>query len=263
MTAVAPAAPTFGRSRAKLLPNAGSITLAVVLGLLLWQLIVIWSDGWAPSLPAIAIATVDKLTESSTYAGAAITLRRMGVAFAGALLIGLVLGFSMGISKWFEAFWRPLLTIALAIPDPVYFILAILILGTGEGVGLIALTLAVSPFVIVIVSGSVAARDPGLDRMAKVYHLPRRSYYVDVVARQLVPGLFGAARTAFGFSWKIVVLMEALTQSNGIGYQIYYAFRVLRPQDMVALSLIFIVLMQVIQALLISLPEKRLLAWNA
>jgi len=261
MTAATGTRPAVDASRSRR-SSWQAVAAAALIGVAGWQLIVWMSDGWVPGLDEIGVAVVENLTNVDTYTGALITLRRLGIAFVGSTVIGVVLGFLMGLLPSFDAFWRPLVVTGLAIPDPVYFIVAILILGTAETVSILALTLAVVPFVTMIVLGAVGSRDRGLDEMAKVYRLSRSRYLTDVVGRQLVPGLFAAARTSFAFSWKIVVLMEALTQSNGIGFQIYNAFRLLRPYDMIALAIIFILIMQIIERAVFAAAEKRLLAWQ-
>lgn len=234
-------------------------TLVAVVG---WQIIVWLSGGWVPGLPAIFGSVAENLVDPETYTGALITFRRLGIAFVGATVVGIALGVVMALSPSFDAFWRPLVVVALAIPDPVYFIVLILILGTAESVSQLALTLAVTPFVVMIALGAVSARDTGLDEMSRVYRLPRRTYLKEVLGRQLAPGFIAAGRTSFAFSWKIVVLMEAITQPDGIGFQIYNAFRLLRPYEMIALSLIFILFMQIVERVIFGTAERRLLAWQ-
>jgi NitT/TauT family transport system permease protein len=82
----------------------------------------------------------------------------------------------MGLNRQIAAFFRPTVVIGLAIPDLVYIIVAILVLGTEESSGLIALVIALVPFVVNIVVGGVRARDQGLDEMSAVYRLGRRRY---------------------------------------------------------------------------------------
>lgn len=247
-----------GDTASKWLPGV----VATAIGIVAWQGIVWASGGWVPGVIEIGGSVLDNLVEPETYTGALITLRRLGIAFVGATIVGIALGVLMALVPAVDAFWRPLVVVALAIPDPVYFIVLILILGTAESVSQLALTLAVIPFVVMIAFASVSARDTGLDEMSRVYRLPRRSYLKEVLGRQLAPGFLAAARTSFAFSWKIVVLMEAITQPDGIGFQIYNAFRLLRPYEMIALSLIFILFMQVIQYFIFGLAERRLLAWQ-
>jgi ABC-type nitrate/sulfonate/bicarbonate transport system permease component len=255
-TAAGESTPGVARQRAL------TMLTALLVGLVGWQIIVWTSGGWVPSLADVGQAMVEDLVSVEVWQGALITFRRLLIGFAGSMLIGVTLGFLMGLLRSFDAFWRPLIVVALAIPDPVYFIVAILILGTEESTGLIALILAVVPFVVTIVVGAVSSRDKGLDEMSSVYRLPTSQYLVQVLGRQLVPALLAAARTAFAFAWKIVVLMEALTQPDGIGAQIYYAFRLLRPAHMISLALIFILVMRAIEWLAFTPLESGLLRWQ-
>jgi NitT/TauT family transport system permease protein len=175
--------------------------------------------------------------------------------------VGIALGVAMGLSRRITAFFRPIVVLGLAVPDPVYIIVAILVLGTDESSGLIAMILALIPFVVNIVVSGVRSRDRGLDEMSSVYRLGRRRYLTDVVARQVAPALIAATRTCFAFSWKLVVLVEALTQPRGIGAQIYLSFRLLRPDHMIALALIFILLLRAVEASVFAPVERRVLAW--
>jgi ABC-type nitrate/sulfonate/bicarbonate transport system permease component len=222
MTAIA--AQTSWRSTARL-RNPLALVVAVALAAVAWQLATIVSDGWVPSLDRIGVAIVANVTDPAMWGEMGITARRILIGFGAATVIGVVLGFGMGLDRRVEAFFRPLVVIGLAIPDPVYIIVAILVLGTDETSGLIALIIALIPFIVVIVHGSVRARETQLDEMSQVYRLGRWRYVTEVLARQIAPALLVAARTSFAFSWKIVVLVEALSQPQGIGSQMYDAHR--------------------------------------
>ncbi|MGH2693647.1 MAG: ABC transporter permease [Actinomycetota bacterium] len=235
--------------------------VALFLALAVWQLATLVSDGWVPSLAQIFGALIEDLQDSLTYESIFITFRRILIAFVASTLIGVLIGVGMGLNKRVEAFFRPLVVISLAIPDPVYIIFAILILGTEESSGLIAMTIALVPFIVNIVVAGVHARDVGLDEMSGVYRFGSKRYLVHVVGYQIAPALLAAARTSFAFSWKLVVLVEALSQPEGIGAQIYYSFRLLRPAHMISLALIFIVIMRAVDALVFERIERRALAW--
>lgn len=236
--------------------------VALLAALLLWQIVTFISGGWVPSLTSIFDTLVENVQDRAVYEAIWITARRILVVFAASTLIGVVLGIGMGLSRHVEAFFRPLVVISLAIPDPVYIILAILVLGTEESSGLIAMTVALVPFIVNIVVAGVRARDSGLDEMSRVYRLGPQSYLVEVIARQIAPALLAAARTSFAFCWKLVVLVEALSQPKGIGAQIYYAFRLLRPAEMISLALIFIVIMRAVDVLVFERLERRVFAWR-
>lgn len=238
-----------------------ALAVAALVALAIWQFATFMSDGWVPSLMNIFRALGEDIQAPLTYESIAITLRRIVIAFAASTAIGIVIGVSMGLSRRLEAFFRPLVVISLAIPDPVYIIFAILVLGTEESSGLIAMTIALVPFIVNIVVAGVHARDVGLDEMSGVYRFGGKRYLVHVVGYQIAPALLAAARTSFAFSWKLVVLVEALSQPEGIGAQIYYSFRLLRPAHMISLALIFILIMRTIDVVVFERLERRALAW--
>jgi ABC-type nitrate/sulfonate/bicarbonate transport system permease component len=239
--------------------NAFVVASLIALGV--WQAATIISDGWVPSLARIAAAFVEDATTADVWAEIWITFRRILITFSAATAIGVGLGIAMGLSRKIAAFFRPIIVIGLAVPDPVYIIVAILVLGTEESSGPVALVIALVPFVVNIVVSGVRARDEGLDEMSSVYRLGRRRYLLDVVGRQVAPALLAATRTSFAFAWKLIVLVEALTQPRGIGAEIYYAFRLLRPDHMISLALLFIVVLRATEAVLFTPLERRLLGW--
>ena len=239
-----------------------ALATAIALALAAWQVATWISDGWVPPLGEIWQATVDALGSGETWREMAITSKRIAIAFVASTAIGFAIGFAMGLGRRTEAYFRPLVVMGLAIPDPVYVIVAILVLGTEESSGVIALTVALVPFVVTIVHSSVKARQRDLDEMSKVYRLGRRRYLTEVLARQVTPALLAAARTSFAFAWKIVVLVEALSQPDGVGAQIYEAFRLLNAAEMIAVALIFIVIMRLVDHVVFGTLERRLLAWS-
>jgi len=240
-----------------------AVIAAILLAVLFWEALVFVSGGWVPGVLKILLSFVDLLTEWNTYTAIAITLSRIGVAFVGAFVLGVALGVAMGLWDWVDAFWRPIIALALAIPDPVYFIMAILVFGASESVSVLALTLAVLPFAVSVVASSMRARDGKLDEMARTYRLSRQAHLRHVLMPQIAPAILVSARTAFAFSWKIGVLMEAMTRSNGIGAEIFFAFRLFRPHETIALALIFIIVMRSIELLLFAPIERRAGAWRA
>lgn len=248
------------RSRKRSLRIQASI-VAWLLALGVWQVATLVSGGWVPSLDRIALAFLEDLTTAQVWADIWVTFRRILVTFSAATVIGVALGVAMGLNRRIAAFFRPIIVIGLAIPDLVYIIVAILVLGTEESSGLIALVIALVPFVVNIVVSGVGARDQGLDEMSSVYRLGRRRYLLDVLGRQVAPALLAAARTSFAFAWKLIVLVEALTQPRGIGAQIYYSFRLLRPDHMISLALLFIIVLRATEAIVFTPLERRLLGW--
>lgn len=237
------------------------VIVAVGLGLAVWTAVSITSGGWVPSVTEITQEMREQLATPETYEQIWITGRRILLVYVPVLLLGTAIGTMMGLNAHIRAFLRPLVVTGLAIPDVVYFILAALILGTDESAALVAMGIAVIPYVINIIAAGAQARDTGLDEMSKAYRIQRSRYLRDVVGLQMTPSILAASRTGFAFTWKLVVLMEAVSQPNGVGSQIYLSFRLLRPDEMISLAVIFAVLIILLDVLVFVPLERRLLAW--
>lgn len=238
-------------------------------GLALGSMLVIWHGmalqfrPWVPDIDVTFAAIQRQLGSVAFWDSFWLTFGRVLSAFASATVVGGALGLLIGLSPRAESFFQPLLALALAVPDPVYIIFAILAMGTGEAAGFVALTLAVMPFVANIVRANVHARDTALDEMAQIYHLPRPVRMMAVLFPQLVPALLTAMRFSFALSWKLVVVVEAIGQPDGIGAAIFHAFRQLRMREVAAIAIIFILAMQLVERGLLGRLEKRLLRWRA
>lgn len=232
--------------------------VAAIIALVVWEVLSHFSSPWVPSAAEVARSTWSVVTTPEALGQAAVTLRRVALVTVASIVTGVALGVAAGFSWQVRAFVRPVLVIGLAVPDLVYLIMAILVLGATESSGVIAMTIAIIPLVTNAVLGSVLARDAGLDEMARTYRFTRADYARHVVLEQLKPALAAAVKTGFAFSWKLIVLMEALTMPDGVGARIYEGFRYLRPQDMLAWALFFIVVMKVVeQVLVMPLRSKK------
>ncbi|QJQ95668.1 MULTISPECIES: ABC transporter permease [Halomonadaceae] len=222
----------LGRQRGRLSRLAGIFIAAASL-LILWQWLSIAIRPWVPSPLATWGAMLGNLQSPRFYDHLWLTLGRVLAAFAAATLIGSALGILIGLNRKAEAFFQPLLALALAVPDPVYIIFA-----------------------------SVQARDTGLDEMVKIYRIPPRRAFWESLIPQLVPALLTAARFSFALSWKLVVVVESIGQPNGIGAAVFNAFRLLQMREVLAIAILFILLMQLIEHGVLKQVEKRLLRWR-
>lgn len=237
--------------------------VALISILMIWYACSVAFRPWVPAIDATFVAMGDNLVSGDFWGDFFLTLGRVLSAFAAASVVGAAMGVLIGLNEKAEAFCQPLLALALAVPDPVYIIFAILAVGTGELAGFVALTIAVLPFVANIVRSSVQARDTTLDEMAQVYHLPRAVRIGAVLFPQLVPAFLTAMRFSFALSWKLVVVVEAIGQPDGIGASIFNSFRLLRMREVAATALIFIIAMQLLERGALGRLEKKLLLWRS
>ncbi|MGH3501088.1 MAG: ABC transporter permease, partial [Nocardioidaceae bacterium] len=189
-----------GRSRLSLHPTVRrplAVVTALVIGTALWQAISSSSGGWVPSLGEVVSSANAALHQHAFYADALVTLRRVAIILAASTILGFLIGLVAGLSERAESFVRPLLVTGLAIPDPVYIIMGILILGVSRFSGMAAVIVAITPLVANVVLSAVQGRDRGLDEMAFTYGFGWIDYLRQVLVWQITPAIVAAVRTAF------------------------------------------------------------------
>lgn len=79
----------------------------------------------------------------------------------------------------------------------------------------------------VLISDAVVARDPGIADMAQVFRMQPIACLRHEVWPQLWPLVAVAVRNGLPIIWQIVLMVEFLGCSNGVGFQIYLYFQLL------------------------------------
>lgn len=215
-------------------------------------------------LPTDTVAAgVRILTEPASYVDVIATLRRVAIGFVASTLLGVLVGMVMGRSRWWRGLLKPWVLAALAVPGPVAIIFATLLIGISETSVLVALVCIVTPYASNIVAGAVAGRDHTLDEMAYVFRFNRAKRFRHVTLPQLSPALFAALRTAFALSWKLVVVIEAIGASRGIGTQISRSFRLLDIAAGIAWAGLFVIVMWLVDTVGFERVERRVYRWKS
>ncbi len=83
-----------------------------------------------------------------------------------------------------------------------------------------------------------------------------------VVLPQLTPYLFAAARSGLALIWKIVLVVELLGRSNGVGFQIEEYFQLFDVTDILAYTIAFSAVVQVVEWGVLQPLEQRALRWR-
>ncbi|UVO17134.1 ABC transporter permease [Stutzerimonas stutzeri] len=191
-----------------------------------------------------------------------VTLRRVLFSFVLAMTLGTLLGVWMGRSRLANALLDPLLVLFLNLPALVTIILLYVWFGLVEAAAVLAVVVNKVPNVAVTVREGARSLDPKLEQMARVYGFSRWQRVVDVWLPQLFPYLMAATRGGLALIWKIVLVVELLGRSDGIGFQLHMAFQVFDVASILAYSLAFIAVVQLIELALLQPLERRASAWR-
>lgn len=191
-----------------------------------------------------------------------VTLGRVLLSFIIAMLIGVGVGLVMGSSQRADQFLDPWLVFFLNIPALVVIILAYMWLGLNEVAAIGAVAINKIPNVVVTIREGVRARDPNLRNMARVFELSRWKSFRHVLLPQLLPYLAASARSGISLIWKIVLVVELLGRSNGIGFQLHLYFQLFDIAGILACALTFVLIMQAIELTILRPLESHANRWR-
>lgn len=146
-----------------------------------------------------------------------ISTQRALLGLALALVFGSILGLLAGFSLTSSMLARPLITLLLGMPPIAWLTLAMLWFSLGDTTAIFTVFIACLPIVFAGAMQGTRTLDNQLNDLAKVYRLPWFQRLTDIYIPHIISYLFPAWITALGTSWKVVVMAELLSSSDGVG----------------------------------------------
>ena len=230
----------------------------------LWELAAAISAS--PLLPgpmAVAANLQGHLLSGGLLAHLGITLWRVAVSFVIAMAIGTSLGIWMGHSRAIDSLLDNLLIIGLNIPALVTIILCYIWFGLTEIAAVLAVAVNKIPTVTVTVREGARAVDQQLLEVARVFRVAPARTLTRVYLPQLYPYMMAAARSGLALIWKIVLVVELLGRSNGVGFQLGTYFQFFDIASILAYTLAFAAVILALESLALRPLERRLARWRA
>jgi len=99
--------------------------------------------------------------------------------------------------------------------------------------------------------------------MAAVYRFGFYKRLRHVVLPQLQPFFAAATRSGISLIWKIVLIVELLGRSNGVGFQIHLYFQLFDVATILAYTFAFIGVMLFVEYAVLQPLDKRTNRWRA
>lgn len=215
-----------------------------------------------PGPVEVAARVVEETIALELPAHLAVTLYRVAVAFSVAMLIGTAIGIAMGRWRRLDQFLDAWLVLGLNIPALVTIILCYVWFGLNDTAAIVAVAINKIPTVVVTVREGARAIDRRLMDVARVYRLSPWLTLTRVYLPQLVPYLMAAARSGLSLIWKIVLVVELLGRSNGVGFQLNMFFQFFDIAGILAYTLVFAGIVLLIEACVMRPLEHRLAGWR-
>jgi NitT/TauT family transport system permease protein len=168
----------------------------------------------------------------------------------------------LGRHRKLDAFLDSWLILALNMPALVIIILCYVWFGLGEVAPIAADVLSTIPTVVVPVREGTRSIDKSLLDMARVYRFDRWKTLRHVIWPQLYPFVMAASRNGLALIWKIILVVELLGRSNGMGYQLHLFFQMFDVASILAYTVAFVIVVQTIESTAFKRLDAQSRRWR-
>lgn len=237
--------------------------LSLLVFLALWQGLAVYvDDHMLPAPKTVAGVFWQACVSGQLPYHLGVTLSRLLISFTLAMLLGCAVGIVLGRNKKLDAFFDNWLVIFLNIPALVTIILCYVWFGLAESAAILAVVINKLPNVIVTIREGARALDQDLLEMARCYRFSKRKTLVHVIWPQLHPFVMGATRSGLALIWKIILVVELLGRSNGMGYQLHLFFQLFEVASILAYTIAFVVVIQLIELIVLKPLDRKSQRWR-
>jgi NitT/TauT family transport system permease protein len=246
--------------------TSGSLVVrlsSVVMIFLIWEVAArVLASRQLPSATAVFAALAGEVVDGGLVYHLAKTLLRVLLSFVLAMSIGTAIGFAMGRWRALDAALDSWIVLLLNLPALVVIVLAYVWFGLTEAAAIGAVALNKLPLVVVTLREGARALDPDYADMARSFRLGVWRRLRHIIMPQLSPFLVVAARSGLSLIWKIVLVVELLGRSDGVGFQIQLYFQLFDVTRILAYTIAFIAVVQAIEWTLLQPVERRISRWR-
>ena len=189
------------------------------------------------------------------------SLYRILMGFGFGCLVGIPLGFAMGLSRIMRGMFDPIVEFFRPIPPLAFIPLVIIWSGIGERSKILLLFLAALWIMAIAARSGVSSVQLSKIHAAYTLGVNRRQLLFRVILPNALPEIFTGMRVAMGVCWGTVVAAELVAAESGVGFMIMVASTFLST-DIVVMGVIIIGIVGYGIDILMRMLEARLIPWK-
>ena len=240
------------------LTSRGTINIAPDGG---WQMEPIWLPPPEAVWSRLTEIASTGFRNSTLWEHLGFSLFRVIVGFALGALVGIPLGYAMGLSDWFRGWFDPIVEFMRPVPPLALIPLVIIWAGIGE-VGKIILLFLAALWIMAIAARS-GVSGVRISKVHAAYSLGASKWQImrHVIIPNSLPEIFTGARVAMGVCWGTVVAAELVAAEKGAGMMIMTASK-FQNTDIVIMGIILIGIIGFTIDMLMRWAERWLVPWK-
>ena len=205
---------------------------------------------------------IEEFESNELFFHTLITLKRVFISFIIAMFIGSFFGIFMGRREKLNVFLDDWLVLGLNVPALVIIILSYVWFGLNEVAAILAVSLNKIPMVAVIMREGARSLEKDYIDVGKFYKIPKKKFFMKILLPQLYPYILSSARSGLSLISKIVLVVELLGRSDGVGFKLYGFFQFFDIAGILAYTLVFVLLIIFVEFIIVRPFEKRISMWK-
>lgn len=235
------------------------IAAAFIVG---WELLARILDQPA-KLPApwlVVHSAVPLIMSGALLFDAYMSVQRVLLGFALAIVTGIPIGVAIGISRRMSGILSPGLELLRPIPAIAMLPIFLSILGIGEALSVSIVYFAAVFPIIVNTQGGVREVTPIFQEAARTLGARERQIVWEVMVPAALPMVFNGLRVGLQFGWMSIIGAEFIGATNGLGYMILVNQRFL-VTDNIVVGMVAIGIIGFLLDKLLLLAREAMLPW--
>jgi NitT/TauT family transport system permease protein len=187
-----------------------------------------------PTPGSVISYIIRSIADGTLWNNMSISVFRIMMGFAIAVIVGVPLGVLCGTFKICESFIQSLCEFIRYMPVPAFIPLIMVWVGIGEEAKIAVIFLGTLFQIIPMTADHVRSLPEDLLNAAYTLGANRTQIIMKVIVPAIMPKLFETMRMMVGWAWTYLVVAELVAANSGLGYAILKAQRVLKTEAIFA-----------------------------
>ena len=252
-------------------PRARAVALAVLpplLGLgillLLWEILSVSNTSF-PS-PKVTFIEAVKMFSDPFYSNGPndqgigwnilASLKRVGVGFGLAALVGIPLGFLIGRFKFLAGMFNPIISLLKPVSPLAWLPIGLLVFKAADPAAIWSIFIcSIWPMIINTAAGVQRVPQDYMN-VARVLQLSEWKIFTKILLPSVLPYMLTGVRLAIGTAWLVIVAAEMLTGGVGIGFWVWDEWNNLNVAHIVIAIVVIGVVGLILEQALIALATS-------
>jgi nitrate/nitrite transport system permease protein len=223
------------------LVRAGAMALGLVLFVLVWQ--VIAKQGGRIPEPGVVWDAALKIFADPFYSkgpndqgigwNVLSSLKRVGIGFGMAALVGIPLGFMLGRWRFMSDMAAPIVALLRPVSPLAWLPIGLLLFKAANPAAIYVIFIcSLWPMII---NTAVGVRQVPQDylNVARVLNLPEWKVFTKILFPAVLPYMITGVRLSIGVAWLVIVAAEMLTGGVGIGFWVWDEWNNLKVEHII------------------------------